>query len=157
MKLAEKEIIIERRGVQMKYTIRELILVNGPTNPVIMSIIGNVLVGIPVAFSTNREELIFSAEDVNNGFLRGHEIGHVNLGHLDGIEKGVLVDINKEVAADHYAIANDYCSLIDAIDCLTAIRDKIKSGPLGWFKRIILFKTYKQLSKRIQILLNVES
>ena len=154
MKIAEKVIIVEKYGMKMKYTIRDLVMINGPANPIVMAIIGNAILGIPVAFTTNRKELIFGEEDVNNGFLRGHEIGHVNLGHLDGIEKRVLVDINKEVAADQYAIANGYCSLIDAIDCLTAIRDKIVSGPFGWFKRIILFKTYNQLTKRIQFLWN---
>ena len=152
MKIAEKTVIIESHGVQMKYTIRDLVMINGPVNPVVMSIIGNALLDIPIAFSTNRRELIFGEEDINNGFIRGHEIGHVELGHLDGIEKGILVDINKEVAADQYAISNGYCSLIDAIDCLKSIRDKIGSGPFGWLKRLILFKSYNQLSKRIRVL-----
>lgn len=152
MKFAEKRIVVERCGVQMKYTIGELVLTLGPTHPVVMAVIGNVLLGLPVAFSTNRKDLIFGEEESNNGFIRGHEIGHLSLGHLDGIEKGILVDVNKEIGADQYAISNGYCNVLEAIDYLSSIREKIKSGPFGWLKRIILFKSYNQLTKRIRFL-----
>lgn len=149
MKIAEKVMIVEKCGVQMKYTVRDLILINGPVNPVVMSIIGNIILGLPVAFSTNRRELIFCEEAISNGFMRGHEMGHINLGHLDGVEKGVLMDINKEIAADQYAIVNGYCDLFEAMDCLITIRNKIESGVFGWIKRLICFKTVKQLRQRI--------
>ena len=52
MKIAEKVIIVEKYGMKMEYTIRDLVMLNGPTNPIVMSIIGNALLDLPVAFTT---------------------------------------------------------------------------------------------------------
>ncbi len=153
MSIYDKTIYICRDGFVSKYDLRTVIQINGCMHPVVQMLCFNSLVGLPIAVCDNNGAMIFGQKEFKNKFYVGHETGHIKLGHLKTMKKGILRNTKSEIEADRYAIDHGFASKEEAAKELKQLRTTLIGKGFWKFFRCIFFNYgIKDLNQRIEAL-----
>ena len=97
--------------------------------------------------------MIFGQKEFENKFYLGHELGHIKLGHLNGMKRGVLKNLSLEISADRYAIDHGFVTKEQTAKELKEIKTTLVGKGFWKFLRCLFFnKEIKELSARINAL-----
>lgn len=153
MSIYDKTIYMCNNGFIGKYDLRTIIQTNGCMHPVVQMLCFNSLVGLPIAACDNNGTMIFGQKEFKNKFCVGHETGHIKLGHLKEMKKGILRNTKSEIEADRYAIDHGFASKEEAVKELKEIRSTLIGKGFWKFFRCIFFNYgIRDLTKRIEAL-----
>lgn len=154
MSIYDKTIYMCNNDSVETYDLRTIIQVNGCMHPVVQMLCINALLGLPLAMCDNNGTMIFGQEEFENKFYLGHELGHIKLGHLNGVKKrGVVKNLSLEISADRYAIDHGFVTKEQAAKELKEIKTTLVGKGFWKFLRYLFFnKGIKELSARINAL-----